>query len=319
MPRFTFNDGSKNSYGFHIPTGGIDLTRFKKNPIMLDSHWNDTYSVLGNWKEIKTQEGSLTAEPVFDKEDERAREVSGKVERGFIKSCSMGVRFNPEDLEIIEGEMVLTRCELYEVSIVAVPSNANSVQLIDSETGQYLDEAEVQELCLSADPRVERKKQNSNHTEMNKVALQAATLAILGFGTQTTEVEPSEIELKVKELNEQKEKAEEKLNDQLEQQEKAKLSAIEGKVDSAIEKGQFSAGKRQELIDLGVANEGLLDSTLQMQPGKASLSEQVENKGEQKKEDTDVKTAEDFQKLGLQAKLTFKKEHPEQYRELFKS
>ena len=82
MPKpkpFVFNDESvANSYGFIIPTSGISLKRFKQNPIMLDSHWNSTKSVLGKWEDVKVENGQLTGVPVFDSEDEDVTKIQGK-------------------------------------------------------------------------------------------------------------------------------------------------------------------------------------------------------------------------------------------------
>ncbi len=70
MPRFILNDeSSKNSYGFKIKTEGINLNRFEGNPVMLDGHINSTSHVLGSWKDIKKEDGKLTAETVFDLKD----------------------------------------------------------------------------------------------------------------------------------------------------------------------------------------------------------------------------------------------------------
>ncbi len=131
MPKpFVFNDQNQtNSYGFRIRTAGISLKRFNKNPMMLNQHWNSTESVLGKWENIAVKNDLLLGEPLFDMEDEDAAKISGKVDRGFINSCSMGITFNREDLKIIGTELVMEKCELYECSIVAVPSNANSIRL----------------------------------------------------------------------------------------------------------------------------------------------------------------------------------------------
>ena len=123
MPKpFVFNDQNQaNSYGFRILTAGISLKRFNKNPIMLNQHWNSTSNVLGKWESLKVEKDLLLGEPVFDVADEEALKVSGKVDRGFINSCSMGITFKREDLKIIGTELIMEKCELYECSIVAVP------------------------------------------------------------------------------------------------------------------------------------------------------------------------------------------------------
>ena len=99
MPKFILNDEAVvNSHGFRILTAGIDLTRFKLNPVMLDGHIRSNQTVIGSWKDITIEEGKLFAEPLFDMEDENAKLIAGKVERGVIKGASMGIYFSEKDL-----------------------------------------------------------------------------------------------------------------------------------------------------------------------------------------------------------------------------
>ncbi len=144
MARFVLNDEKKvNSYGFRILNAGIDLTRFNGNPIMLNQHENSTSSVVGRWKDIQIVDGKLTAESEFDNEDAEAKALAGKVERGFIKGASMGVSFNHNDMKLAkDGIYELTRCQLFEASICAIPSNENALSLF-AQDGHRLDKNEI--------------------------------------------------------------------------------------------------------------------------------------------------------------------------------
>ncbi len=323
MPKkpFVFNDEKiKNSYGFIIPTAGISLKRFAKNPMMLDSHYNSTSGVLGKWEDTKKENGLLTGTPVFDSEDEAAAKIEGKVERGFINSCSMGVTFHREDLKIVGGQLILEKCELYEVSIVAIPSNANSIRLYAAETGELLKDEEVQNLCLALTPVIEAvdlslelklENQKNKNEDMSKIKLTAAAALVLGF-TADTELESAELSAKIVALNASKTAAELKLSARLEADETAKLAKMNLQVAAAVTAGQITADKTDQFVNLGIANEDLLTSTLASIPAKASLAAVIvaATGGE-------VKTADDFQKLGLEAQLAFKQKSPEQYKELF--
>jgi len=97
-----------NSYGFRILTAGIDLTRFKLNPVMLDGHIQSNQNVIGSWKDITLEGGKLLAEPIFDMEDDNAKLIAGKVERGVIKGASMGIMVSKKDLANENGEMDLS-------------------------------------------------------------------------------------------------------------------------------------------------------------------------------------------------------------------
>ncbi len=314
---FIFNDETiNNSYGFKISTKGISLKRFKKNPVMLDSHWNNNWSVLGSWENVKVSEGLLTGEPVFDLEDKRAEEIGGKVERGFIKACSMGVLFNREDLKVIDGELVLTKCELMEVSIVAIPSNANAVRLYAADGKELLTDEEVQNLCLSAQSIEEPTTSEPKNKNVNmKIKLTTAAVAALSLSADQTEIDSEVLSAKIVELSAQKQAAELKLNQRLEADEQAKLAAVNKQVDDAVKAGQISAEKKEDFVNLGIANPDLLISTLASIPVKKSLAGAVTTPSADG--DATVKTAEDFQKLSLQEQLQFKASNPEQYKQLF--
>lgn len=313
--RFVFNDETvKNSYGFIIPTEGISLERFMANPVMLDGHWNSTYSVIGRWENVQSKKGILSGKPVFDSDDEHAARIEGKVERDFIKSCSMGITFDPNDLKYVANQLILEKCELYEVSIVAVPSNRNSITLYTKE-GEVITEEQAQQLCLSAMSLPSEKETPSTtknpKIQNMKVTLTNAAALALGLGA-TTEIDAAELSAKVVALEASKKAAELKLSGFLQEQETAKLSAVTQQVDLAIQEGRIAADKKDDFVNLGIANPDLLTSTLESFPKKASLAAQVTSSGE-----TEVKTVEDFQKLGLQAQLEFKATQPEAYKQLF--
>lgn len=313
---FVFNDEQvKNSYGFIIPTAGISLDRFKKNPVMLDSHWKSNSSVLGKWVNIKREKTLLTGEPLFDSADENVTTIEGKVERGFISSCSMGVSFDRDDLKYIEGKLILEKCELYEVSIVPVPSNANSIRLYAADSGELLEESEIQELCLSISEGVKPKNPIKNKPNLNKnmkITLTSVAAIALGFSSTELEHDPAEISAKIVELQAAKKAVELQLSTIKTAQEAEKVTAIKSEVQLALQAGKITADKVAEFENLGIANHSLLTATLAAIPAKASLGEQVHNAG-----DSSVKTAEDFQKLSLDAQLAFKSEHPEVYKNLF--
>ena len=322
MPKqpFVFNDEAiENSYGFSILTSGIGLSRFENNPVMLDNHWNNTSNVLGSWEKVKKENGLLTGHPVFDNKDKEAKKIAGKVQRGFIKSCSMGISFNREDLKLIGGKLILTKCELYEVSIVAIPSNANSIRLYVGDNDTPLTDQEVQELCLTiTDSNKPEIKNNNKNTTNMKIKLEAAVCTLLGVSAGT-EMDQAELNAKLlalgterDTLKTEKDALQLKLDAFAQKEEQAKLAAINLQVDNAIKAGKITADKKEGFVNLGIANPELLTSTLADIPAKASLSSQVTEAGK-----TEVKTAEDFQKLDHEAQLAFKAEQPEQYKKIF--
>ncbi len=306
---FVLNDERQtNSYGFRILTSGISLARFEKNPIMLDSHINSNSNVIGKWEDTKKDKHLLTASPVFDTDDEKAKTIAGKVERDFIKSCSMGIMFSEKDLVYQDGELVLKECELYETSIVAVPSNANAIRLYVKETGELMSDEQVQSLCLSL-----QDNQANNHKNKNmKVKLSLAAAKALNLG-DTTEIESDALNAKIEALELARKTAADELSKIKAKDEQKALEAIELKVSDAIKAGKITADQKDEFVNLGVANPTLLDTTLSAIPAKKNFGKSVDNG-----EPQEVKTREDFQKLSLEEQLAFKAEHPSEYVKLFK-
>src|SRR5690625_2612189 len=95
--KFVLNDETKvNQYGFKVLNAGLDLERFKKNPVILDYHHPNNFGVIGRWEDIQIEGHLLTAKPVFDEEDEYSRRIAGKVKRGFLRGASLGL--NPYSL-----------------------------------------------------------------------------------------------------------------------------------------------------------------------------------------------------------------------------
>lgn len=128
MATFVLSDGSKvNNHGFRILLAGMNLERFTTNPVMLHQH--DMERVIGRWENPRIEDNKLMADAVFDTEDPTGKDVARKVEQGFLKGCSCGLMV--QEMQEIDGEWVATRSELFEASIVSVPSDAGAVVLYD--------------------------------------------------------------------------------------------------------------------------------------------------------------------------------------------
>ena len=142
MTKHTFlvSDESDNSHGFRIVTEGINTARFENNPVMLYMH--ETPSLIGRWENLTKKDGKLYADAVFDEEDVFSKEISGKVERGFLKGTSLGITFNPDEMITDEKGKCLKVCELLEISIVPIGSNGNALKL-------YTDSYETIQLKLN--------------------------------------------------------------------------------------------------------------------------------------------------------------------------
>ncbi|RYE15903.1 MAG: hypothetical protein EOP45_18150 [Sphingobacteriaceae bacterium] len=75
---------------------------------------------------------------------ERAKDIAGKVSRGYLKGASMGISFSRAAMQrAADGIYELSECEKYESSICAIPSNSNAVRLYVASTGQLMTDAMV--------------------------------------------------------------------------------------------------------------------------------------------------------------------------------
>ncbi len=312
MPRFVLNDEKvANSYGFHILSTGISLERFLANPVMLDGHHQNNHSVIGSWQNVVLEEGKLLAEPLFDMQDENAKMIAGKVERGVIRGASMGIAFHKKDLAYEDGAVVLKKCSLFEASIVAIPSNANALRL--QMDGEEVGEAEIKELCLSFS------KTNFINTVDMKIQLTQLALVALGMNASCKELSAEEIETAILALSKDRDTFKEKLTLSEEQvaayvaKEKAQREALTAQMlDEAIKQGKITADKRQAFAELAAQNFELAKATLEGIPAKKTFSAGVTTPTGV----TGVATMEDFQKLSLDEKLAFKNGNPEAYQKL---
>lgn len=320
--KFVFNDESQvNSYGFRIPNKGIDLTRFKKNPVMLRDHCNDVESIIGSWENVKFEGSQLVGETVFDMQDEDMAAIAGKVERGFLKGCSMGVTFSPDCMERLpDGSWDLTKCELFEVSLVAVPSNGNSVKLF-AQNGVELGEDEVKLAISGLQANWMPNGTQNKNKDMFKITLSAQTLTKMGLShnpeneaelmgaieTIVSKLSASESNLSTEKLAHDATK--QRLKDATEVQAKAL-------VEEALLAGKITADEKEGLIKDATENYVLTAKLLGRIPAKKSLSAGVGNTGQGG--NGNPKTPDEFEKLSAEQKAEFKLNFRAEYDALWK-
>lgn len=324
MPTFVLNDENQvNSYGFRILNSGISLDRFKANPVMLDDHYNSTRAVLGRWANVRLDGALLKADDEFDIEDLDTEKIAGKVKRGFINGASMGVTFNRDYMkQQPDGTYLLEKCELYEASIVAIPSNANGLRLF-AETGELLSESEIK-LSLSDLPLQNTKKdENIIPKNMEKIILTAAAIvALAGIGVTNAEngeavskgIEGLQAKLSAAEsallaANALKADLQNKLDAQ-------KTVQIDAMLNEAKLAGKILAADEQQWREDAIANYDLTARSLARIPAKTNLSGQVITP-ENPTGEVQIKNIDEFEKLSLSAQLVFKKENPAAYAKLF--
>lgn len=238
---FVLSDETVNTYGFRLLTSGADLEQFKRNPVLYFDH-NVHDLPLGRWENIRVEGDKILADPVFDMEDEKGREIGGKVDRGFLCMASVGFRVietSEDPGTFLPGQtgLTVTKWILREVSIVGIGSNHNALRLYD-ENDRALGDDEILQLFDMQQPK-------------KQIKMKKETLEILNLADKPTD---EMIEAAVLRLHGEKEKA---LADKAAAEKKAdevkiKLEAIEAAdraakkteagqlVDAAIKDGRLS-------------------------------------------------------------------------------
>lgn len=158
MKEFLLSDESMNSHGFAVLTSGINLARFKPNPVMYLNHDRDK-GIAGKWENIRIAENKLFGTPVFDTEHEPGKTAGEQVKGGFLNGASLGI----ENILFseINGIQTAVSCDLVEVSVCDIPSNQNTLQLYYE--GEPVTLSKMKELSLN--------KKNMETTDLQRIAL----------------------------------------------------------------------------------------------------------------------------------------------------
>ena len=255
-----------NCYGSRILTSGIDLAQYKRNPVLLWMHrrcYNGKDMPIGRMENLRIDGDLLIGTPVFDKNDEFAKQIASKWEHGFLRMASAGIEIvetssAPELLLPGQTRATITRCKLEEVSIVDIGGNDEALQLYGTD-GKLMtlalgEDCEHLPLLLDKEhaegtaPEASFNNQNNNNS-MNKEILQ-----LLGLSETASEQEA------VSALRLLKEKAD--------KAESLQLASINALVDGAVADKRITADKKEHFVNLGksVGVESLRTTLELMQP-----------------------------------------------------
>ena len=278
---FIFNDENvTNSHGFRILNSGGNFERFNDNPVMLDTH--DHKAVIGRWEKLRQEGSKLIANPVFDTEDADAAKVAGKVDRGFVKAASMGIYIEEANYITLPDEtvdLVVTKWELLEGSVLGVPSNRNALAFFSKE-GVQLSAAEVlqtvQTLAAPTKPAEELNPETDTKTDkdhMAKIIILSATAAT-ALGLAVEHDDATAISAAVVTLEARAVKAE------------ADLKAFTTErattmVDQAVTEGRIDATRKESFVKLAISDYQQAKDVLDAMPAKKELAANLKsgNKG----------------------------------------
>lgn len=129
---YTFRASSPavDRQGEVIDQAGWDLTSYRANPVILDSHkYNSIDDIIGRATRVEVMPDGLEVDVQFSDTD-KGRMADRLVADGFLKTVSVGFRSMHRRPGQRAGEPVThTRMELLEVSMVAIPANRDAVRL----------------------------------------------------------------------------------------------------------------------------------------------------------------------------------------------
>lgn len=246
-----------NSYGCRVLTSGIDLSQYQRNPVLLWMHrrsWEPGAMPIGRVDNLRVEDGRLIGTPVFDQNDDFARQIESKWENGFLRMASAGLEIIEKTDDpglIIAGQIreTVTRSKLIEVSIVDIGGNDEALQLYEAE-GKLLrlaageDSLELPLLRHKREAEPEpaatpgESEENSNHinnsTQMNK-----EQLTLLGLPENATEEQATAALALMKQRADNAESIE--------------LAAVTQAVDRAVAERRIVADQRDHYIKLGKA------------------------------------------------------------------
>lgn len=148
--KMTFSDDKEDRHG-DIVKQNWDLKWFKKNPVLLDSHNYDSITrIVGRVSKI-TQDPVLNGEIEFA-QNELGQQAQYLVDNGFLNASSVG--FIPLEFD---NEGNITKSELLEISLVAVPANPRA--LFEKKATELISDIKAVEDDILGTDEVEEKEE----------------------------------------------------------------------------------------------------------------------------------------------------------------
>lgn len=238
-----------NSYGFRVLTAGIDLTQYEKNPVLLYMH--ERGNVIGIVKDIRREGDELTGELFFDEASEQSRVCKRQWEVGSLRMVS--IKFNiievsdaPELLVPGQTRATVTKCALFEVSLVDVGANDDAIRLMKDGVEINLEAGDVCPLPLlnnaggEAPGTVTNPQNNKEMKDEERIALAALlnlpadadAAALTGAITQLQAEASTSAQLRA-------------------ENETLKLAGVQALVATAIKEKRLTEDKRSQFEELG--------------------------------------------------------------------
>lgn len=270
---FILSDESINSYGCRILTSGVDMSLFKKNPIMLWNHFRawmgkkDEVLPIGRWENVRKEGAQILGDAIFDEKDEFAQAVKSKVEQKILNMVSIGIGIisTSEDKSVLipgQTRPTIIKSLLREASICDIASNRNAIKLYD-EFGSELNLSDSDENHLL--PLLTNNESTENQMNLNQQVAAALNLK----EAVSDELLLSQIQTLGKELTDLRAMEAARMSAET----KAKEVAVVNLVDDAIKARKITADDRENYLTLSRSNFDSAKAILDKMPTVVDLSE----------------------------------------------
>ncbi len=264
-----------NCYGTRVLTSGIELEQYERNPVLLWMHrrsYEPGAMPIGRIENLRVEDGKLIGTPVFDQNDDFAKQIESKWENGFLRMASAALEplATSSDPELVaEGQTreTVTRCKLIEVSIVDIGGNDEALQLYGGDkllklaAGEESPALPLLTLQAKSEQDTEEKPETPITKPKNKMTKEQLQLLGLPEGASDEQVTAA--------LNLMKTKAD--------SAETLQLAAVTKAVDQAIAERKIVAAQREHFISLGkAAGADMLADTFKAMVPQAKPTDTIE-------------------------------------------
>lgn len=245
----------------------FDLKRYKKNPVVLWLHNNfgfldgstaEDFLPIGRAENVKLEDGQLVAKIVFvagDAEQEPlVDKIWRRIEQRVLRAVSIGFRpgkvTREENADTGKVTYRLAKNELFEISVVPIPSNPDAV----AKAALELERQGLEDLVKQQDPgrtaaqkTAERGKDKSTMDEELKKALEAKALAEKALADEQARAKKLEADLAAEKTLSTKLQTE--LDAATKRADEAEAKVVDAEIGKYVGKKIFPAEK-DEMVDL---------------------------------------------------------------------
>lgn len=164
---------SLNDKGYIILSDGLQWDRYRKNPILLYDHdWSKPIGFVNN---IRREDDKWMGRLNFDGVTDLSREAKGMYEAGTLRSVSIaGKAYYSE----YDGVKYATRFDVYEISLVTIPSNEDAVSSREGDDKimavqfSALESEAIEELSANQNQLITNYLKNMKNEQTNQPAIQ---------------------------------------------------------------------------------------------------------------------------------------------------